>query len=226
MQTALWKGRATIYISVAITELFKINRRFVFVFYTFLTYRGRVCFVFVENSTDYNFPLCTCLISSSFYFTSAESIVEMLHAWRYCFKINLADCCVWFTVSELLEFSVQNFLCSERRRCFMSIARLNNQLNNIFLAKFPNWRGFCGGNHWTLFLQPTWKYEQRMVYLSKLSIKTSMFRALYFRWRQWNGMFPIETTFVAHDNNEVLTVKLGHETSLVAYSTDKRSNYN
>ena len=36
-------------------------------------------------------------------------------------------------------------------------------------------------------------------------------------------MFPIETTFVAHDNNEVLTVKLGHETSLVAYSTDKRS---
>ena len=142
MQTALWKGRVTIYISVAITELFKINRRFVFVFYTFLTYRGRVCFVFVENSTDYNFPLCTCLISSSFYFTSAESIVEMLHAWRYCFKINLADCCVWFTVSELLEFSVQNFLCSERRRCFMSIARLNNQLNNIFLAKFPNWRGF------------------------------------------------------------------------------------
>ena len=62
-----------------------------------------------------------------------------------------------------------------------------------------------------------------MVSLSKLSIKTSMFRALYFRWRQWNGMFPIETTFVAHDNNEVLTVKLGHETSLVAYSTDKRS---
>ena len=36
-------------------------------------------------------------------------------------------------------------------------------------------------------------------------------------------MFPIETTFVAHDNNEVLTVKLRHETSLVAYSTDKRS---
>ena len=36
-------------------------------------------------------------------------------------------------------------------------------------------------------------------------------------------MFPIETAFVAHDNNEVLTVKVGHETSLVAYSTDKRS---
>ena len=33
----------------------------------------------------------------------------------------------------------------------------------------------------------------------------------------------METTFVAHDNNEVLTVKLEHETSLVAYSTDKRS---
>ena len=127
-------------------------------------------------------------------------------------------------MSELLEFSVQNFLCSERRRCFMSIAELNNQLNNIFFAKLPNWRGFCGGNHWTLFLQPTWKYEHRMVYLSKLSIKTSMFRALYFRWRQWNGMFPIETTFVAHDNNEVLTVKLRHETSLVAYSTDKCSS--
>ena len=37
-------------------------------------------------------------------------------------------------------------------------------------------------------------------------------------------MFPIGTAFVAHDNNEVLTVKLGHETSLVAYSTDKRSS--
>ena len=36
-------------------------------------------------------------------------------------------------------------------------------------------------------------------------------------------MFPIETTFVAHDNNKVLMVKLGHETSLAAYSTDKRS---
>ena len=36
-------------------------------------------------------------------------------------------------------------------------------------------------------------------------------------------MFPIETTFVAHDNNKVLTVKLRHKTSLVAYSTDKRS---
>ena len=119
-------------------------------------------------------------------------------------------CCVWFTVSELLEFSVQNFLCSERRRCSMSIAQLNNQLNNIFLAKFPNWRGFCGGNHWTLFLQPTWKYEHRMVYLSKLSIKISMFLAPYFRWRQWKGMFPIETTFVAHDNNEVLMVKRRH----------------
>ena len=107
----------------------------------------------------------------------------------------------------------------------MSIAQLNNQLNNIFLPKFPNWRGFCGGNHWKLFLQPKWKYEHRMVYLSKLSIKTSVFRALYFRWRQWNEMFPMETTFVAHDNNEVLTVKLGHETSLVAYSTDKHSSW-
>ena len=37
------------------------------------------------------------------------------------------------------------------------------------------------------------------------------------------GCFQSETTFVAHDNNEVLTVKLGHETSLVTYSTDKRS---
>ena len=32
MQTAIWKGRATSYISVAITELFKINRCCVFVF--------------------------------------------------------------------------------------------------------------------------------------------------------------------------------------------------
>ena len=32
----------------------------------------------------------------------------------------------------------------------------------------------------------------------------------------------METNFVAYDNNEVLTVKLGHETSFVAYSTDKR----
>ena len=37
-------------------------------------------------------------------------------------------------------------------------------------------------------------------------------------------MFPMETSFVAPENNEVLTVKLGRETSLVAYSTDKRSN--
>ena len=36
-------------------------------------------------------------------------------------------------------------------------------------------------------------------------------------------MFPMETCFVARDNSRVLTVKLGHETSLVAYSTDKRS---
>ena len=36
-------------------------------------------------------------------------------------------------------------------------------------------------------------------------------------------MFPIETSTVTHDNNEVLTVKLRHETCLVAYSTDKHS---
>ena len=116
------------------------------------------------------------------------------------------------------------FLCSERRRCFMSIARLNNQLNNIFLAKLPIWRGFCGGNQRTLLLQPTWKYVHWMVYLSKPSIKTSMFRAPHFRWRQWNGVFPIETSTVTHDNNVVLTVKLWHETCLVAYSTDKHSS--
>ena len=34
----------------------------------------------------------------------------------------------------------------------------------------------------------------------------------------------METCFVARDNSAVLTVKLGRETSLVAYSTDKRSN--
>ena len=33
----------------------------------------------------------------------------------------------------------------------------------------------------------------------------------------------METCFVARDNSGVLTVKLGRETSLVAYSTDKRS---
>ena len=37
-------------------------------------------------------------------------------------------------------------------------------------------------------------------------------------------MFPMETSFVALDNSGVLTVKLRHETSFVAYSTDKRSN--
>ena len=36
-------------------------------------------------------------------------------------------------------------------------------------------------------------------------------------------MFPTETCFVALDNSAVLTVKLGRETSFVAYSTDKRS---
>ena len=36
-------------------------------------------------------------------------------------------------------------------------------------------------------------------------------------------MFPMETCFVARDNSGVLTVKLGRETSLFAYSTDKRS---
>ena len=35
----------------------------------------------------------------------------------------------------------------------------------------------------------------------------------------------METCFVARDNNGVLTVKLGRETSLFAYSTDKRSNW-
>ena len=59
---------------------------------------------------------------------------------------------------------------------------------------------------------------------SKLSTKVPMFCALYFRWRQWNGMFPMETSFVALDNSGVLTVKLGRETSLVSYSADKRSN--
>ena len=34
----------------------------------------------------------------------------------------------------------------------------------------------------------------------------------------------METSFVALDNNGVLTVKLGREISLVSYSTDKRSN--
>ena len=34
----------------------------------------------------------------------------------------------------------------------------------------------------------------------------------------------METCFVARDNSGVLTVKLRRETSLVAYSTDKRSN--
>ena len=33
----------------------------------------------------------------------------------------------------------------------------------------------------------------------------------------------METCFVALDNSGVLTVKLGRETSFVAYSTDKRS---
>ena len=33
----------------------------------------------------------------------------------------------------------------------------------------------------------------------------------------------METSFAAPDNNEVLMVKLGHKTSLVAYSTDKHS---
>ena len=33
----------------------------------------------------------------------------------------------------------------------------------------------------------------------------------------------METCFVARDNSGVLTVKLGPEISLVAYSTDKRS---
>ena len=33
----------------------------------------------------------------------------------------------------------------------------------------------------------------------------------------------METCFVARDNSGVLTVKLGRETSLVAYSTDKCS---
>ena len=38
------------------------------------------------------------------------------------------------------------------------------------------------------------------------------------------SMFPMETSFVAPDNSTAgLTVKLGRETSLVAYSTDKRS---
>ena len=36
----------------------------------------------------------------------------------------------------------------------------------------------------------------------------------------------METCFVARDNSGVLTVKLGRETSLVAYSTDKRSIMN
>ena len=36
----------------------------------------------------------------------------------------------------------------------------------------------------------------------------------------------METCFVARDNSGVLTVKLGRETSLVAYSTDKRSKRN
>ena len=34
----------------------------------------------------------------------------------------------------------------------------------------------------------------------------------------------METCFVALDNSGVLTVKLGRETFLIAYSTDKRSN--
>ena len=33
----------------------------------------------------------------------------------------------------------------------------------------------------------------------------------------------METIFIAPDNRRVLTVKLRHETSLVAYSTDKHS---
>ena len=70
--TALWKGRVTISIFVAITEFLKINHCCVFVFLYILTYRGRVCFVLVENSTDYNFLLYTYLISSSFHFTWAE----------------------------------------------------------------------------------------------------------------------------------------------------------
>ena len=69
-----------------------------------------------KKSNDYNFPLCTYLTSRSFNFSSAESVVE----------INV----------KLLELSVQNCFCSERHRCFMSIARPNNQLNNILLAKF------------------------------------------------------------------------------------------
>ena len=35
----------------------------------------------------------------------------------------------------------------------------------------------------------------------------------------------METCFVARDNSGVLTVKLGRETSLFAYSTDKRSTH-
>ena len=63
---------------------------------------------------------------------------------------------------------------------------------------------------------------------SKLSIKVPMFRVLYFRWRQWNTMFPMETSFATLklDSSRVLTVNLGCETSLAAYSTDKCSIFN
>ena len=224
MQTALWKGRATIYISVAIKELFRINHCFVFVFLYIFNIPRKSLFRFRRKQHWLQF--------SVMYLPNQQFILFHVGG-EYCWNVTCLAILFLKKLGGLLRLihrvGVVRIL-SPKFPLFRTAPlfhvncwQLNNQLNNIFLAKFPNWRGFCGGNHWTLFLQPTWKYEHRMVYLSKLSIKTSMFRALYFRWHQWNGMFPIETTFVAHDNNEVLTVKLRHKTSLVAYSTDKRS---
>ena len=59
----------------------------VFVFLYIMHRRSRVGFVFVKNSIDDKFLSFTCLISISFYFTLAESVVEMLHVWQYFFCV-------------------------------------------------------------------------------------------------------------------------------------------
>ena len=92
MQTALWKSTATISISVAITE-YSVLKLIVVVFscfYTFISYRGKVCFVFVENSTDDNFR---CVLA----YLAVHFISHRLRVPSKCYMLGLLGDIVFYS---------------------------------------------------------------------------------------------------------------------------------
>ena len=173
-------------ISVVITELFKINRCFVFAFLYIFNIPQKSLFRFRRKQHWLQFSVMYFMPNQQFIlFHIGGEYRRNVTCLAILFLNKLGGLLRLIHHVGVVRILSPKFPLFRTAPLFHVNCTTKDQLNNIFLAKFPNWRGFCGGNHWTLFLQPTWKYEHRMVYLSKLSIKTSMFRALSLASGAW-----------------------------------------